>query len=276
MSLGISLSLKGAEFRYPNSDVDILHDLDLEIRAGEWLAVLGPNGSGKSTLLKLFNALLIPTQGFCFVDGKLTSESENICDIRAKAAMVFQNPDDQIIAPTVEEDVAFGPENIGLASEETRRRVDSALHAVGLDGMGRAESASLSGGQKQRLALAGAIALDPGALLLDEALSMLDPYTRRELSRFIKREHESGMTIVQVTHRLDEIIYADRVVVLDGGRIMTNMAAGEFLSKTEEELAELNLQKPSVSILRDRLCCAGLIPDSAMADIDIIKGLLCL
>ncbi|MDO5562835.1 MAG: ATP-binding cassette domain-containing protein [Synergistaceae bacterium] len=275
MSLGIPLSLKGAEFRYPNSDINIFHNLDLEIRAGEWIALLGPNGSGKSTLLKLFNALLIPTQGFCFVGEKCTSDTDKVDDIRASAAMVFQNPDDQIVAAVVEEDTAFGPENIGLPSEVTRERVDAALSAVGLSGCRRSQVSSLSGGQKQRLAFAGALALAPGALLLDEALSMLDPNARRNFTQLVRKEHEAGMTIVQVTHRLDEIIYSDRVVVLDAGHVAMDMKTADFLLKTEEELAKLDIQKPPVSILRDMLCGAGLIPDSVAADIDAIRESLC-
>jgi energy-coupling factor transport system ATP-binding protein len=275
MGIGTTLSLNGAEFRYPASDRSTLRGADLEIRAGECIAILGPNGSGKSTLLKLFNALLTPTQGICFVDGLDTRDEANVEKIRARAAMVFQNPEDQIVAAVVEEDTAFGPENLGLSSEEIRARVKEALTATGLWERRKHQVSSLSGGQKQRLALAGALAVQPGCLLLDEAMSMLDPQARSEFMRLIENERARGLTIVQVTHRLDEIIGADRVVILEDGRVTWSGGSDEFLSQSAEKLRAMNLRKPKISVLRDELAARGLIPPATRAEVSCIKDALC-
>ena len=225
-------TLKGAEFSYPNASEKILKGIDLEIRAGEWVALLGSNGSGKSTLLKLLSALLIPTQGLCFVGEKNTAYAAG-SELRGVTAIVFQNPEDQIVAATVEEEVAFGPENLGCPREDICARVSEALEAVGLTERRESLVASLSGGQKQRLALAGALAMHPQAILLDEAMSMLDPQSRRDFTSIIAAEHGRGRTIVEVTHRLDEIRGADRVVVLEDGRISLDVPAKDFFKKSE-------------------------------------------
>lgn len=275
MEIGTTVSLKGAGFRYPSAAQDTLRGVDLEIRAGEWLAVLGSNGSGKSTLLKLINALLTPTQGICFVDGVDTRGAGAAEKIRSSVAMVFQNPEDQIVAAVVEEDTAFGPENLGLPSVEIQRRVRTALTASGLWERRKAQVSSLSGGQKQRLALAGALASEPGCLLLDEAMSMLDPAARAGFLRLIKREHERGLTIVQVTHRLDEIIDADRVVTLEDGAICWSGTSSDFLAQSEDKLRTMNLRKPKISILRDKLAETGLISKDIKANYDTILQSLC-
>lgn len=275
MGIGTTLSLEGAEFRYPASDRSTLRGAELEIRAGEWVAILGPNGSGKSTLLKLFNALLAPTQGICFVDGLDTRDEANVEKIRARVAMVFQNPEDQIVAAVVEEDTAFGPENLGLKSEDIRARVKEALTATGLWELRKRQVSSLSGGQKQRLALAGALAVQPGCLLLDEAMSMLDPQARSEFMRLIENARARGLTIVEVTHRLDEIIGADRVVLLEEGRVAWSGGSDEFLSQSSEKLRAMNLRKPKISVLRDELAARGLIPPATRADVSCIKDALC-
>ena len=276
MGIGTTISLEGAEFRYPNASRSTLRGVDLEIRAGEWVAVLGSNGSGKSTLMKLFNALLAPTQGLCFVDGLDTRESANAELIRSKVAMVFQNPEDQIVAAVVEEDTAFGPENLGLSAEDIRERVKTALTATGLWERRKRQVSSLSGGQKQRLALAGALAVRPGCLLLDEAMSMLDPQARREFTRLIRSERERGLTIVQVTHRLDEIIGADRVVILEDGRVGWSGGSDEFLSQSAAKLRAMNFHKPKISILRDELAARGLIAPGTEAEIGALRKALCL
>ena len=205
--------LQGAEFAYANTAEKILRGIDLEIRAGEWVALLGSNGSGKSTLLKILSALLTPTQGFCFVCGLDTREAKPE-QLRGISSIVFQNPEDQIVAAVVEEEAAFGPENLGCPTEEICRRVEESLKATGLWERRGDLVSSLSGGQKQRLALAGALAMHPQAILLDEALSMLDPRSRLEFTEIIKREHAKGVTIVEVTHRLEEIRCAGRVIVM--------------------------------------------------------------
>lgn len=276
MSSGTTLYLKGAEFQYPDSDKKVLKGIDLEIRAGEWIALLGPNGSGKSTLLKLFNALLLPSQGSCFIDGIDTKETENIDLVRSKVSMVFQNPEDQIVASVVEEDTAFGPENLGLLSEEIMIRVKEALLGVGLWEKRKHSVSSLSGGQKQRLALAGAIAIRPGSLLLDEAMSMLDPTSRKSFLDLIKSEHDKGRTIVQVTHRLDEILNSDRTVVINQGQISWMGKTDEFLSRSEKELKDIGFAKPPVTVLKEELAKNCLIPICTRSDIGEIREKLCL
>jgi len=277
MSLGTTLFLKGAEFRYPGASENTLNGLDLEVRAGEWVAVLGSNGSGKSTLMKLFNALLIPTQGLCFVDGKATSETDAVSAIRSKVSLVFQNPEDQIVAAVVEEDTAFGPENLGLAPKEIQTRVKEALAAVGLWERHKAPVSSLSGGQKQRLALAGALAIKPQCLLLDEAMSMLDPSARKEFLEIVKKEHDNGRTIVQVTHRLDEIADADRVVVLKHGNLRWQGMPDEFLSLDEKLLAGMGFEKTPAAKLRDSLSARGKLSASTKPEAkSIFEALTCL
>lgn len=276
MSSGTTLFLEGAEFQYPDTEKKILKGIDLEIRAGEWIAILGPNGSGKSTLLKLFNALLLPSQGCCFVDGKNTKDAKAVEMIRSKVSIVFQNPEDQIVASVVEEDTAFGPENLGLPSVEILSRVKEALVGVGLWEKSKHAVSSLSGGQKQRLALAGVLAIRPGALLLDEAMSMLDPASRKSFLDLIKRQNSSGCTILQVTHRLDEILNSDRTVVIKDGQISWQGKTEEFLSMPEHILMGMGFAKPPLAVLKDELTKSGIIPLSTRCDIGEITEKLCL
>ncbi|GAB1485481.1 energy-coupling factor transporter ATPase [Aminivibrio sp.] len=196
-----------------------LDRVSLSIREGEWVALLGNNGSGKSTLAKHLNALLLPTQGDCFVYGMSTRRSEDIFSIRSSVAMVFQNPENQIVGTVVEEDAAFGPENQGIPPLEIRRRVDAALDAVGLLEKRKKPVYTLSGGEKQRLAVAGALAMDTPCLVLDEATAMLDPQGRADLLAVLLALHENGKTIISITHRLEEITPCDRAIVLHSGRI---------------------------------------------------------
>lgn len=276
MPLGTSLSLKGAEFQYPNSPQKVLCGIDLDIRPGEWTAVLGSNGSGKSTLLKLLNALLIPTQGICLADGADTRDPQAVWEIRAKVSLVFQNPEDQIVAAVVEEDTAFGPENLGFPPPEIRRRVEMALRMTGLWDKSKKTVSALSGGQKQRLALAGVLAMAPRCLLLDEATSMLDPMARREFLDIIKRERQAGMTIVQVTHRLEEITSADRVLVLEKGRIFWQGPPAEFFNQPADFFETMRFERPPLAVLRDELAERGIIPKGILPDIDEIREALCL
>ena len=218
MSLGVSLSLKGAEFRYPNSAKNILCGVDLEIRPGEWVAVLGSNGSGKSTLMKLLNALLIPTQGFCFVDGEDSSKHDASERIKSKVAMVFQNPEDQIVASVVEEDTAFGPENMGLPSEEILNRVHNALDTVGLWHKHKMPVSALSGGEKQRIGIARAFLHDASMILLDEPTSNLDSLNEGIILKSLKESAEEK-TIVLVSHRVSTMNVADVVYEMENGRI---------------------------------------------------------
>lgn len=275
MPLGTTLSLRGAEFRYPDMQNNTLCGLDLEIRAGEWLAVLGSNGSGKSTLMKLFNALLIPTQGLCFADGQPTSDINAVTQIRSRVSLVFQNPEDQIVASVVEEDTAFGPENLGMPSEETQRRVREALTAVGLWERRKSAVSSLSGGQKQRLALAGALAVSPSCLLLDEAMSMLDPAARTEFQKIIVKKHSEGLTIVQVTHKLEEIREAERAVVLEHGHFIWDGTPDELFMLPNERLSAMGFEKPPIARLRDGVIAAGLAEAPVRPDAESIFKALC-
>ena len=267
--------LKGAEFRYTNDTEDILKGVDLKICAGEWVALLGANGSGKSTLLKILSALLTPTQGFCFINGISSAEAKK-GDLRGFSAIVFQNPEDQIVASTVIEEVAFGPENLGCPRDEILERVKESLRAVGLSGYEDELTSSLSGGQKQRLALAGALAMRPCAVLLDEPLSMLDPQSRVDFTRIIAEEHSKGRTIIEVTHRLEEVRLADRIVVLGGGKVICDMPSKEFFGKREEELLDMHIQKPPLERVHEALVRRKIIPpDTEISVKAISEELIC-
>lgn len=247
----------------------------MEIRSGEWVAILGSNGSGKSTLLKLFNALLIPTQGICLVGGADTADAAAVWAIRSQVSLVFQNPEDQIVAAIVEEDTAFGPENLGLPSKEIERRVEVALQTVGLLGRIKKPVSTLSGGQKQRLALAGVLAMVPCCLLLDEATSMLDPMARQEFQGVIRKEHQAGMTIVQVTHRLEEIMAADRVVVLEKGSLFWQGTSAAFFRQPRQFFETMGFVRPPLVVLRDALAERGVIPEGLLPDVNEIREALC-
>ncbi|MDR1943585.1 MAG: ATP-binding cassette domain-containing protein [Synergistaceae bacterium] len=266
-------SLRGVGYSYPGASSSALDGVDLEVSGGEWVALVGANGSGKSTMAKICNALLIPTQGDCFVAGKNTKDESNIPAIRRKVALVFQNPEDQIVASIVEEDVAFGPENLGLPSSEIRRRVDGALELVGLSDMRRKGSFALSGGQKQRLALAGALALEPVALLLDESTSMLDPEGRMSFLSCLGDLKRRGLTILQITHRMEEAIQSDRVVVLDGGRTAWKGSPTEFF---DGEYRKWNFEEPPAVALYRELLSRGLLPGATVPDVASMLSALCL
>jgi energy-coupling factor transport system ATP-binding protein len=240
---------------------------------GEWVALLGANGSGKSTLAKICNALLVPTQGDCFVLGMDSSEPENVAEIRRRVALVFQNPEDQIVASIVEEDVAFGPENLGLPTDEIRARVDRALELTGMESMKRRGSYSLSGGQKQRLALAGALAMEPRALVLDESTSMLDPEGRESFIGCMRELHSRGMTMMQITHRMEDVAFATRLVVLNSGRIVWDGGrdafwGGDYRGFGFEEPPELAVYRE----LREKC----LIPPGTRPEVEDMLEALCL
>lgn len=236
--------------------VRALDGLSLDICEGEYLAVIGRNGSGKSTFARHLNALLIPDSGTVCVDGIYTSQENRVWEIRQKVGMVFQNPDNQIVATTVEEDVAFGPENLGLSSFEIRQRIDEALKFVGLEEFKRRQPHTLSGGQKQRAAIAGVIAMRPKYLVLDEPTSMLDPGGREEIRRTVRYLNQQGMSIIYVTHFMEEALDADKVIVLDAGKVVLEGTPREVFSRTDL-LRELDLDIPSVGILARLLIDAG-------------------
>ena len=232
--------------------------VSMNIEQGDFIAILGHNGSGKSTLAKHINAILYPTEGTVWVDGIDTTEEDRLWDIRQTAGMVFQNPDNQIVANVVEEDVAFAPENLGVASEEIRRRVDDALAAVDMTAFMTHAPHLLSGGQKQRIAIAGVIAMEPECIVLDEATAMLDPIGRQEvLSAVHKLNREKGITVVLITHHMNEAEEADRVIVMDDGRIALDGTPKEVFTQVEP-LRTMGLTVPDTVDLLDRLRKDGL------------------
>ena len=235
----------------------VLDDVNLEIKTGEFVAVLGHNGCGKSTLAKQFNGLLLPTGGRVYVAGMDTQDEELYWNVRQSVGMVFQNPDNQLVATVVEEDVAFAPENLGVPSEEIRRRVDDALKAVGMYEFRRHAPHRLSGGQKQRVAIAGAIAMRPKCIVLDEPTAMLDPQGRREVLATIRRlKEEDGMTVVLITHYMDEAAKADRVIVLDKGSVLLDDVPRRVFSEVRL-LEKIGLDVPQVTKLLYELKKAG-------------------
>lgn len=236
------ISFEDVSFTYTNESY-VLEDLSVEIPQGQFVCVLGANGSGKSTFSKLINALLLPDKGKVKVDGLITSDAQNTFSIRSKAGSVFQNPDDQIVASLVENDVAFGPENLGIPNPELRERVEAALAQVGLTGFEKRETNALSGGQKQRVAIAGILAMEPQILIFDEASAMLDPRGRRGLMRVCKELHAQVMTIIMITHYMEEAAEADRVLVLREGKIVLDGTPEEVLTQ-DAELRKLNLDIP--------------------------------
>ena len=228
------IELKNVTFRYPDSPDPVLNSVDLGVEAGEFLAVLGHNGSGKSTLAKLCNAILIPTEGAVLVKGLDTRNADNLIRVRRTVGMVFQNPDNQIVASVVEDDVAFAPENLGVEPKEIRRRVDEALRRVGMYEFRLHAPHRLSGGQKQRIAIAGVLAMHPEILVLDEPTAMLDPYGRRDvLSTVEDLRRATGMTVLLITHHMDECVNADRVVVISDGEIALQGTPAEVFSQVD-------------------------------------------
>ena len=235
-------------FSYPTEEgqapLAALNGVSLEIERGSFVAVLGHNGSGKSTLAKHMNAVLLPAGGTVWVDGMDTCDEQYLLEIRRRVGMVFQNPDNQIVANVVEEDVAFGPENLGVPTEEIRRRVDAALKAVGMEEFVLQAPHHLSGGQKQRIAIAGIIAMEPACIVLDESTAMLDPSGRREVLDTVRRlNREKGITVVLITHHMDEAAMADRIIVMDGGQSVMDGTPKEILPRMTE-LRAIGLDVP--------------------------------
>ena len=228
------IRFENVHYRYPEEETESLCGIDLSIEEGSFVAVLGHNGSGKSTLAKHMNAILVPTEGKVMVAGFDTAQEDKLLDVRRNVGMVFQNPDNQIVANVVEDDVAFAPENLGVAPEEIRRRVDEALKLVDMAEFHLHAPHLLSGGQKQRVAIAGVIAMQPRIIVLDEPTAMLDPQGRGEVVRTITRLcREKGMTVVFITHHMEECIGADRLIIMSGGAIVADGKPAEVFSQVE-------------------------------------------
>ncbi len=260
----------GLRFSYPAAEgvtPVVLDGVDLSIQEGSFVAVLGHNGSGKSTLAKHFNAILLPSGGSVYVDGINTADEARLLDVRRTVGMVFQNPDNQIVANVVEEDVAFAPENLGVPPEEIRRRVDDALRAVGMYEYREHAPHLLSGGQKQRVAIAGVIAMQPRCIVLDEPTAMLDPIGRADVLRTIRTlNRERGVTVILITHHMDEAAQADRLVVMAKGRVVADGAPREVFSHVEQ-LQAVGLTVPQTTLLLWELRQAGVkVPLDALSD----------
>lgn len=242
-----------------------LDGVDLQVEAGQFIAILGHNGSGKSTLAKQINALLIPTGGTLYVDGNDTSDESKTWAIRQSAGMVFQNPDNQIVASVVEEDVGFGPENMGVPTAEIWKRVEKGLKAVGMWDKRKSSPNRLSGGQKQRVAIAGVVAMQPKCIVLDEPTAMLDPGGRAEVIETARKlNKEEGVTVLLITHYMEEVVHADRVIVMDSGKVVMSGTPREVFSRVEE-LRALRLDVPVVTELAWKLKKAGVpLPDGIL------------
>ena len=271
------IQARGLTFRYTTAEgvaPTVLDHVDLDIEAGTFVAILGHNGSGKSTFAKHLNAILLPTAGKVYVDGMDTTDEDRLLDIRRQVGMVFQNPDNQIVASVVEEDVAFAPENLGVPSEEIRRRVDEALEAVGMTEYARHAPHLLSGGQKQRVAIAGVLAMRPRCIVLDEPTAMLDPVGRREvLDTVCRLQRELGMAVVLITHHMDEAARAQRLVVMDNGHVVMDGPPAQVFQNVVG-LRRLGLEVPdSVSLLYE-LRQAGLdVPLDVLTPEDCAQAL---
>lgn len=260
-------------FEYDKRDEDgnvigsrrAIDGVDIDIPQGSFVAVLGHNGSGKSTLAKHMNAILVPTDGTMWVDGKDTKDMEKLWEIRQSAGMVFQNPDNQIIGTVVEEDVGFGPENLGVPTKEIWKRVEDSLRAVGMLDRRKDSPNKLSGGQKQRVAIAGVIAMEPKCIVLDEPTAMLDPNGRKEvISAVEKLRREKNVTVILITHYMEEVVDADQVFVMDEGRIVMHGTPREIFSRVDE-LKKYRMDVPQVTMLADELIHRG---------VDLPKGIL--
>lgn len=250
-------------------------EVDLDVQQGDFIAILGHNGSGKSTLAKHINAILYPTEGTVWVNGMDTKDEKDLWNIRQEAGMVFQNPDNQIIGQVVEEDVGFGPENMGIPTEEIWARVEESLKAVGMYKYRKFSPNKLSGGQKQRVSIAGVIAMHPKCIILDEPTAMLDPNGRKEVVRAVRALNDvEGITVLLITHYMEEIIYADKVFVMDKGRIAMQGTPREIFSRVEH-LKHLRLDVPQVTLLAHELKKSGVgLPDGILTVEELTQELM--
>ncbi len=254
-----------------------IDDLSVDVEKGSFVAILGRNGSGKSTLAKHINAILVPTEGTVWVSGMDTADEDKLWEIRKRAGMVFQNPDNQIIGNVVEEDVGFGPENIGVPTEDIWKRVDESLEAVGMTAYRYRSPNKLSGGQKQRVAIAGVMAMRPECIVLDEPTAMLDPNGRREVIRTVRElNRREGITVLLITHYMEEAVHADRVIVMDGGRIVMDGTPREVFSRVEE-LKSYRLDVPQVTELAYELRKNGVqMPEGILSLDEFVESFMAL
>ena len=268
------IEIENVKFKYDKESDYAVDGVSLNVKKGEFTAIIGRNGSGKSTLAKLINSILLPTEGKIFVKGMDTSDDSKLWDIRQTAGMVFQNPDNQLVATIVEEDIAFGPENQGVEPAEIRKRVDDALNAVGMYEYRKRPPHLLSGGQKQRIAIAGILALNSDCIILDEPTAMLDPSGRTEVMETLRKLHKQGKTILLITHYMDEAVQTDRVVVMDKGNIKLDGTPKEVF-RNVDEIKKFGLDVPQVTELAQELIKEGLNLPSDIIDVKELVELLC-
>ena len=270
------IEIQNVSYAYEDAAAKALNNVSLTINDGEFVAVVGHNGSGKSTLAKHLNALLLPTEGKVLVDGMDTADEADTLSIRQRVGMVFQNPDNQLVTTIVEEDVAFGPENIGVPGNEIRTRVDRALAAVGMEKYAHSAPNMLSGGQKQRIAIAGMLAMQPKVLVLDEATAMLDPKGRRDIIDLVTKLHkENGLTVVMIPQYMEEAIGADRVAVMSGGELILEGTPKEVFSQ-DELLHKHRLDVPVMQQLANRLNARGANLPKSILSVEEMAQAICL
>lgn len=268
------LSIKNVSFTY-DSGTPALENVSIEIKEGEFLCIVGHNGSGKSTLAKMLNGLLLPTEGTVEVAGMDTSDDSKLLDIRRLVGIVFQNPDNQIVTTVVREDVAFGPENLGIPTDEMIIRVDEALKAVGMENYADSAPHMLSGGQKQRIAIAGMLAMQPKVLVLDEATAMLDPYGRRDILSIVRELHDNKrITVVMITQYMEEALGADRVIVMNSGHVQMEGTPHEIFDRGDE-LRSIGLDVPAAVELRELIKKNGIADLGNAVTLEEIASGLC-
>lgn len=266
------LEVKNVSYSYDKA-TKALKGVSFAVEKGEFLAIIGHNGSGKSTLAKLLNGLLKPTGGEVVVEGFSSNDKNAVFEIRKRVGMVFQNPDNQLIASIVEDDIAFGPENLGVPRKEIGERIDFALKAVGMEEFRKSTPTRLSGGQKQRIAIAGVLALKPEILVLDESTAMLDPQGRKEIAEVVDKLRKSGVAVIAITHYMDEAVKADKVLVVDKGSVALSGTPKQVFAQ-KEKLRDLGLELPLAGIIADKLRDGGAkIPEDVITEEELLGAL---
>ena len=273
------IKVKDLVYRYSKEQGDdnlcpAIDHVSIEIKRGEYISIAGSNGSGKSTLARCLNGLLLPTEGEILVDGMDTNDDDLIWDIRKKIGMVFQNPDNQIVSSMVEDEVAFGPENIGIENPELRKRVDNALKSVGMYEYRNREAHKLSGGQKQRIAIAGAVAMRPDCIVFDEPTAMLDPKGRSQVMKVIRELNDQGITIILITHFMEEVAEADRVLVMKSGKLLADSVPEDVFADTNL-IESAGLEIPAAVLLRNELIENGINLSHEVINKDDLVDALC-